>query len=510
MERTNGKTLPTPLSPTQQGAYERLAALLPKSRLIGLSCKSGCGRTTILQNLAGVLDAHFLRTADVFERIKPLHPQQLQEGIIQVFLDAFENRDRVILDDFHIVTSVLSHCYMSARPDVLEIALDTVLRILEDGDKQLILGLAYANLPHPLYNSCLFAGMPAFTSADFEFLFNRLGGERMKKIDYGRVHTFAPKLTAHQMRMACIYLEDTDSTIDTESFVNFLEAHALVSNVNREEVEAVSLESLHGVEDVIRQLEIDIIVPFERDDLAKELGIRPKRGVLLYGSPGTGKTTIGRALAHRLRSKFFLIDGTVISGTQDFYGTIHNTFEKARDNAPSILFIDDCDLLFENEEETGLYRYLLTMLDGLESKANSLVTVILTAMNISSLPPALIRSGRVELWLEMKLPELAARREILRTHLARSPLQLEEKELEGIAGRTQGLTGADLRRIVADARNLYGYDIAQERKPATVFAYLEKAIQQLEKYREQLASAPAFTAAHHPGASTKGVFKQLP
>lgn len=92
----------------------------------------------------------------------------------------------------------------------------------------------------------------------------------------------------------------------------------LVSNVNTEEVEGISLDDLHGVEEVIRQLEIDMIVPFERDGLSQKLCLRPRRGVLLYGPPGTGKTTIGRALAHRLRSKFFLLDGTVISGTQQF------------------------------------------------------------------------------------------------------------------------------------------------------------------------------------------------
>lgn len=509
MEKTNGRTLPVPLSPSQQNVYNRLHNLLPKSPLLGLACKSGCGRTTILQNLAETLDAYYLRPADVFEQMEQLHPQQLQEGILRTFLKAFEGNSRVILDDFHVVSSILSSCYMSARPNVLGIALDEVLRLLEKGGKQLILGLDRAVVPNPLYNHCLFAGMPAFTPDDFEFLFHRLGGEKMKAVDYGRIHTFAPKLTAHQMRMACIYLEEVKAPIDTESFTRFLEAHALISNVNREEVEEVSLESLHGVGEVIRQMEVDIIVPFERDDLAKELGLRPKRGVLLYGPPGTGKTTIGRALAHRLRSKFFLIDGTVISGTQNFYGSIQNIFAQALANAPSILFIDDCDLLFENEEETGLYRYLLTMLDGLESKGNSLVTVILTAMNIGSLPPALVRSGRVELWLEMKLPDANARREILRTYLAENPLSLAENELEDMAGRTEGMTGADLRRIVADARNLYGYDVAKEQEQLSPVAYLEKAIRQLEKHREQLAAAPAFTAAHHPGASTKGLVKPV-
>src|ERR1041384_5659661 len=83
-----------------------------------------------------------------------------------------------------------------------------------------------------------------------------------------------------------------------------------------------------------------IVLPLENDELATRLQLKPKRGVLLVGPPGTGKTTVGRALAHRLKSKFFLIDGTFISGTRDFYERVHHVFEAAKQNAPSIIFID--------------------------------------------------------------------------------------------------------------------------------------------------------------------------
>src|SRR5207248_6172716 len=111
----------------------------------------------------------------------------------------------------------------------------------------------------------------------------------------------------------------------------------------------------------------------------------------------------------RLKSKFFLIDGTLVSGTGDFYCKIQEIFEAAKQNAPSVVFIDDTDVLFEGDEDKGFYRYLLTMLDGLESASAARVCVIMTAMNVSSLPPALVRSGRIELWLETKLPDVEAR-----------------------------------------------------------------------------------------------------
>src|SRR5205085_8166264 len=128
------------------------------------------------------------------------------------------------------------------------------------------------------------------------------------------------------------------------------------SNVELGEVEAVDLADLKGIDDVIESLEANIIMPLENDKLAERLNIKPKRGVLLAGPPGTGKTSIGRALAHRLRSKFFLIDGTFVSGTPQFYARVHQVFEAAKNNAPCIVFIDDSDVIFESGEEMGLYR----------------------------------------------------------------------------------------------------------------------------------------------------------
>src|SRR5262249_31450463 len=157
------------------------------------------------------------------------------------------------------------------------------------------------------------------------------------------------------------------------------------------------------------------------------------------------------------KGKFFLIDGTFIAGTDGFYNRIHHVFEAAKDNAPSVIFIDDADAIFEDGEERGLYRYLLTMLDGLESESAGRICVMMTAMNVANLPAALTRSGRVELWLEMKLPDPEARAAILAQRLVELPEELRTVDVAALKSATDGFTGADLKRLIEDGKAIYAY-----------------------------------------------------
>jgi transitional endoplasmic reticulum ATPase len=164
-------------------------------------------------------------------------------------------------------------------------------------------------------------------------------------------------------------------------------------------------------------------------------------------------------LAHRLKSKFFLIDGTVVAGSDSFYRRIFHVFEDAKRNAPSVVFIDDADVIFEEKDERGFYRYLLTMLDGLESASAERVCVVMTAMDVNSLPPAMVRSGRIELWLETKLPDETARATILREKLTKLPSPIRSADIATLANASRGMTGADLKAVVEDAKLLYAQDV---------------------------------------------------
>lgn len=173
-------------------------------------------------------------------------------------------------------------------------------------------------------------------------------------------------------------------------------------------------------------------------------------------------------------------------------------FDAAKQNAPSIIFIDDTDAIFEGGEELGLYRYLLTKLDGLESESSGGICVMMTAMNVGDLPPALIRSGRIELWLEMNLPDEAAREQILRTNLDTLPEEINHPDIARIVQATEGFTGADLKRLVDDAKVLYAYDLACERQAQPATSYYLAAVEKVLANKERYMEAEAIARQHRP------------
>ena len=170
-----------------------------------------------------------------------------------------------------------------------------------------------------------------------------------------------------------------------------------------------------------------------------------------------------------------MIDGTVIAGSNQFYESVDKVFESAKKNSPSVVFIDDADVIFEDGHK-GFYRYLLTMLDDLESASAQRVCVMMTAMEVSSLPPALLRSGRIELWLQTRLPDEESRVVILGEKLAELPPPLSETDAGYIAKASSGLTGADLKAAVEDAKLLFAHDYVSLRVANSIEDYFLKAI----------------------------------
>jgi transitional endoplasmic reticulum ATPase len=485
------------LLPAQQKALDDLEREVSAQHVAVLMGRSGAGKTTILESLQQRMGGALLTARDFIEASVDRHPLALDETVYKVLKNALAENQVVLVDDFQILVAISCCVHANPRQNFLAAGLMAAAAQAQAASQKLV--VATEGMPViGLFGRVPMISLPRFTIEDYQALARtHLNPGQCKAIDWRKVHRFAPKLNARQLRNTCDALR-VESIIDTDRFVEYLREHHMVSNVDLGEVQAVELSDLKGLDDVIEALEANVILPLEDSAVAEELNLKPKRGVLLAGPPGTGKTTIGRALAHRLKSKFFLIDGTIVSGTAEFHHRIQQIFEAAKQNAPGIIFIDDSDVIFESSQETGLYRYLLTMLDGLESTSAGRICLMMTAMDVGNLPPALVRSGRIELWLETSLPTQTARADILADHCKNLPAAIGTVEIERLADASEGLSGADLKRVVEDGKLLFAFDRARKQSTLPATEYFLRAIETVRRNKAQYAEAEARARVRHP------------
>ncbi len=475
------------LCPAQQEAYQFLVAWQNKTPVLHLSSSSGLGKTSILQEIQRLTGAHWLDVRSLVRDVAERHPLAMQDALWELLIAAIEQHSQIIIDDFHLFFTYASNCSLHPRGSYHETVMKAVLLAIESKQSQLILG-SHGGLPEALSDLEWSTSISGFAVEDYRHLFTAFLSDAAASIDFDSVFQFAPHLNIYRIERICHWLANNEA-VTTEVLLDFIQNQGMASNVQVSEVQEVQLSDLCGIDDIIVALEDNIIMPLENLHLAAQLGLSPKRGVMLAGPPGTGKTTIGRALARRMRGKFFLIDGTVISGTEYFYHRIDSIFQMAIANAPSIVFIDDSDVIFESGKEHGLYRYLLTMLDGLESKSANSVCVMMTAMDLGNIPPALVRSGRIELWLEMRLPDATSRQRLI-TNMMNDKVKLQSDQAwPAILEATEGFSGADLKRLVQDAKLAFAADITRQRPTQDFEVYLQRAAGVIQQSRTAYAES---------------------
>ncbi|GKV01264.1 hypothetical protein SLEP1_g13829 [Rubroshorea leprosula] len=224
---------------------------------------------------------------------------------------------------------------------------------------------------------------------------------------------------------------------------------------DEDRLDEVGYDDVGGVRKQMAQIRELVELPLRHPQLFKSIGVKPPKGILLYGPPGSGKTLIARAVANETGAFFFCINGPEIMSklAGESESNLRKAFEEAEKNAPSIIFIDELDSIAPKREKTHgeverrIVSQLLTLMDGLKSRAH--VIVIGATNRPNSIDPALRRFGRFDREIDIGVPDEVGRLEVLRIHTKNMKLS-DNVDLERIAKDTHGYVGADLAALCTE------------------------------------------------------------
>ena len=257
-------------------------------------------------------------------------------------------------------------------------------------------------------------------------------------------------------------------------------------------------DDIGGLQDQLLDLRETVELPLLQPELFEKVGIEPPKGVLLHGPPGSGKTLMVKAVAHETQATFIRVIGSEL--VQKYIGEgarlVREVFAYARDNSPSILFIDELDAIGSkrldiatsgDREVQRTLMQLLSELDGFSPRGD--VKIIGATNRVDILDPALMRPGRFDRHIEVLLPNLEERFEILKIHSRNMNIE-KNVDLELVATQMVEASGADIRAITQEA----GMFAIRERvtivKPKHFLSAIDKVI---NKKKETLSGKNEYT-----------------
>ena len=464
--------------------FQQLGIEPPKGVL--LHGPPGTGKTLMAKAVASEIDAHFTNISG--PEIMSKYYGESEEQLREVFEEAEENAPAIVFIDEidsiapkrgetsgdverRVVAQLLSLMDgLDERGDVIVIgatnrvdALDPALRRGGRFDREIEIGVPDKEGRKEILQVHT-RGMPlvdgidldqyaesthGFVGADLESLTKEAAMNALRRI--------RPELDLEQDEIDADILESMSvAEADFKDALKGIEPSAL-----REvfvEVPDVTWDSVGGLEDTKERLRETIQWPLDYPDVFEAMDVDAAKGVLLYGPPGTGKTLMAKAVANEAQANFISIKGPEL--LNKYVGEsekgVREVFEKARSNAPTVVFFDEIDSIAgERGARMGdsgvgerVVSQLLTELDGLEELED--VVVVATTNRPDLIDSALLRPGRLDRHVHVPVPDRDARRAIFAVHTRSKPMA-DDVDLDELADRTDGYVGADIEAVCREA-----------------------------------------------------------
>ncbi len=465
--------------------FERLGIDPPRGVL--LHGPPGCGKTLIARAVANETDAYF-RTISGPEIMNKFYGQS-EANLRKIFDEASAKAPSIIfLDEIdaiapkreemggekqvekRVVAQLLALMDgLSSRGQVIVIGATNIPNVLDPAlrrpgrfDREIEIGIPDMNGRLAILDVHT-RGMPLAEDVDVK---------RLAEITHGFV---GADLEALSREAAMATLRKIFPRIDFEleeipyetlmelqvSMDDFMEAFREVEpSAIREvftEIPDVKWSDVGGLEEVKRVLKETIEWPLKYNDLFKQAGTAPSRGILLHGPPGSGKTLLAKAVASESEVNFISVKGPELMSkwVGESEKGVREIFKKAKQASPCIIFFDEIDSVAPKRGMDGsshvadrVISQFLTELDGIEELKGIMVLAATNRPDI--IDEALLRAGRFDFHFEIPLPDEDARLEILKVHTRKKPLA-EDVNLESIAAASENMVGADLESICKKA-----------------------------------------------------------
>ncbi|WP_299236710.1 CDC48 family AAA ATPase [Natronomonas sp.] len=464
--------------------FKQLGIEPPKGVL--LHGPPGTGKTLMAKAVASEIDAHFTNISG--PEIMSKYYGESEEQLREVFEEASENSPAIVFIDEidsiapkrgetsgdverRVVAQLLSLMDgLDERGDVIVIgatnrvdALDPALRRGGRFDREIEIGVPDKEGRKEILQVHT-RGMPLVDGIDLEKYAESTHGfvgadleSLTKEAAMNALRRIRPELDLEQDEIDAEILESMSVTeADLKDALKGITPSAM-----REvfvEVPDITWDSVGGLEDTKERLRETIQWPLNYPEVFEAMDMQAAKGVLLYGPPGTGKTLMAKAVANEAESNFISIKGPEL--LNKYVGEsekgVREVFEKARSNAPTVVFFDEIDSIAGerggNMSDSGVgervVSQLLTELDGLEELED--VVVIATTNRPDLIDSALLRPGRLDRHVHVPVPDLDGRRAILAVHTRDKPLA-DDVDLDYLADETEGYVGADIEALCREA-----------------------------------------------------------